>query len=132
MSAARCADLHESKLALIFWVLLQKPLDCVKAFWYPLRIVHPINANSDKSRVDSQAMHQRCAFNVLVSEAHAFNGGLSGNVDTDRERMDDGSVTLARHGKMLPIHACFQGTVDSLQEIVAVRLGVKPHKVGPE
>ena len=53
-------------------------------------------------------------------------------VHTDGERPHQGEVIQTSNRKVFPIDARFQDSVHGLQEVVAVRLNVKPNQIGAE
>ena len=62
--AAGSANLHKGKHALVARIFFQKAFDGEKALQNSLGIVHPVDAYSHESGLDSQILQQRRSFFV--------------------------------------------------------------------
>src|SRR5580704_13575677 len=132
VGAAGCAYLDEGEAADVGRIEIEKTLDAAEAFRDAFGVIQAIDADSEII-----GLHAQLSLDAIALLAqHLRRSGAVGmesrrllEIHTDGERPDDGVVAAPADRETLPHDARFEGAVDGLEKIVAVRLNVEPDQV---
>jgi len=132
VGAAGSPDLDEDEFPLIPGVFLQETFNPAEPFQDALGVIHPFHADAEIFRLDPQLFQQgRTVFQGRLG----FDAGILkgvGKRHADGEGFHQGRVSLFVDAEPFPINPGFEGPVHSVEEIVAVELGVEPDEVCSE
>src|SRR5579864_1127034 len=130
MRAAWGPYLYESELSLINRVLFEQSLNGEETFDDAFRVVDAIHTHTEEQRLDSQFPQEGSSVNIS-GPIRVRGAGRIRNAHADWKRLNARLVAATVHGKVLPIDAGFECTIDGLQKISAVGLNVKSNQVCP-
>src|SRR5580658_3632657 len=128
--AARGADLHKRKLAPVSRTFFEEPLNGAEFFRDALRVIHAVQAATEKRRANAKLAKQTRALEMGKLERRHGVLGITRHANGDRT--NQGVVAVPVDGEVLALNAGFERAVNGIEKVIAMRLQMEADQISAQ